>query len=147
MLVGSRLSGEVSLLGSLRLDWGAELWAGRLQPELGALLEGVSAGPAYRFSLTRRLELDAGLRAAALLLQVPGARSLDALPNQDSSWTARLDGSLRFQLALSRQVRAFLAGEAGALLRSVPFVAATSDRQLSGAWLAGSVGLVITPRR
>jgi hypothetical protein len=131
----------------LRLDFGAELWAGRLEPELGALLEGVSVGPSYRFALTRRLDLDAGVRGAMLLLQVPGASSLDALPNQDSSWTTRLDGSLRFQLALSRQVRAFGAGEAGVLLRSVPFTAATSERQLSGAWLGASLGVVITPLR
>jgi hypothetical protein len=146
-LVGPRLTGEISLAGPLRLDFGAELWAGQLTPDLGTLLQGVAAGPSYRFELTRRLDLDAGVRAAALLLQAPGASSLDALPNQNSSWTARLDGSLRFQLALSRQVRAFFGSEAGALLRGVPFTTGGSDHKLAGVWLAGSLGVVITPRR
>jgi hypothetical protein len=146
-LVGSRLTGEVSLYGPLRLDFGGELWAGRLAPDLGTLMQGVSAGPSYRWAVARRLDLDASLRGVALLLQLPGARSLDGLTNQDSSWSARLDAAARFQLALSRQVRVFLGGEAGALLREVPFATETANRQLTGAWLAGSVGLVVTPGR
>jgi hypothetical protein len=145
-LFGSRLSGELSLYAPLRLDLGAELWAGRLQPELGALLEGLSIGPAYRVVLTPALELDMGARAAVLLLQAPGARSLDAISDQNSSWTARVDGALRLELRLTRQVRGLVGGEAGALLRGVPFTTASPEPQrLSGFWWGASLGLVVTP--
>jgi hypothetical protein len=147
-LFGSRLNGEVSLYGPLRLDLGAELWAGRLQPELGVLLQGLSIGPAYRAALTPALDLDLAARGAVLLLQVPGARSLDAILEQNSSWTARLDGALRLELRLTRQLRGFVGGEAGALLRSVPFTTAGAEsRRLSGLWWGASLGLVVTPAR
>ena len=147
-LFGSRLAAEASLRGPLRLDLGAELWGGRLEPKLGVLLEGVSIGPAYRFVLTRQLDLDLGGRATALLLQAPQARSLDAVLEQDSSWTARVDGSARLELRLSRQVRLGLGGEIGALLRSVRFVTPHFEpRTLDGLWWGTSLGLVVTPPR
>jgi hypothetical protein len=147
-LFGSRLSGELSLYGPLRLDLGAELWAGRLQPELGALLEGLSIGPAYRVALTPALDVDVGARAAVLLLQAPGARSLDTILDQSSSWTARVDGALRVELRLTRQVRGFMGGEAGALLRGVPYTTSNTDEQrLGGIWWGAALGLVVTPAR
>jgi hypothetical protein len=147
LLFGQRLSGELSLHGPLRLDVGAELWAGSLTPELGTELQGVTLGPAYRVVLTRRLDLDLGLQAAALLIQAPGASSLDAVPGQGGSWTARLSGATRLQLGLSRQLRASLGVEAGALLRSMSYVAEAEPERLRGLWWSGSLGLVLTPGR
>ena len=144
-LFGQRLNGELSRRGPLRLDVGAELWTGSLTPGLGTQLEGVSLGPAYRLSLARGLDLDLGLHAAALLVQVPEARSLDALPAQTSSWTARLTLAPRLELRLGRQVRALLGAEAGALLRSVPYETEQNSERLHGVWWGASLGLVVTP--
>ena len=145
LLFGQRLSGELSLVGPLRLDVGAELWAGSLQPSLGAELQGVGVGPAYRVILTRSLDLDLGLQAAALLVQAPAARSFDAIAAQSSSWTARATGTGRLELRLGRQVRGLLGAEAGALLRSVPYESDAGAERLRGPWWSAGLGLVITP--
>lgn len=146
LLFGSRLTAEASLRSRLRLDFGVELWGGQLQPQLGVLLQGVSVGPAYRFVLSPQLDLDVGVRAAALLIQAPKARSLDGVPEQDSSWTARFDGGARLQLRLSRQLRAVLGGEVGALLRTVRFATPHYEpHALAGMWGGASLGLVVTP--
>jgi hypothetical protein len=146
-LFGQQLSGELTLRGPLRLDVGGELWAGSLGRSLHAELEGVSLGPAYRLTLTRRLDLDLGARATALLLQAPTATSLDGIVGQDSAWTAKLAGATRLQLGLSRQVRLGVGLEAGALLRSVSYTANGTDERLRGLWWGSSLGLVITPPR
>jgi hypothetical protein len=145
-LFGSRLAAETSLRGPLRLDFGVELWGGRLKPELGVLLEGLSFGPAYRLVLTPQLDLDVAGRAAALLLHAPEAPSLDAVAEQNSSWTTRIDAAARLELRLSRQVRLALGGELGALLRSVSFLTPQLEpRRLDGMWWGTSLALVVTP--
>ena len=146
-LGGTRVSAELSLRGPLRLDAAGELWFGSLTPRLRAELEGVSLGPAYRLVLTRQLDLDLSVQVAALLIQVPEARALDAVPNQDSSWTARVTGTARLQLRLARQLRLWLAPEAGGLLRSMSYVGpAGQPERLRGAWWGASLGVVFTPR-
>ncbi len=147
LLFGQRLTGELSLTGPLRLDVGGELWAGSLTPHLRVELQGVSLGPAYRLGLTRGLDLDLGLQAAALLVQVPKARLLDGLVDQNSSWSARLAGATHLELRLSRQLRAVAGLEAGGLLRAMPYSTAASFERLSGFWWSGSVGVVFTPPR
>jgi hypothetical protein len=144
-LFGPRLNGELSLRGPLRLDVGAELWSGSLTPALGAQLEGVSLGPAYRLRLARGLDLDLGLHAAALLLQVPKARSLDGLTAETGSWTARVTLAPRFEVRLGRQVRALVGAEAGALLRPVEYETDQGRERLTGVWWGASLGLVVTP--
>lgn len=147
LLFGQRLNGELSLVGPLRLDVGAEVWAGSLQPSLGAELQGVSLGPAYRVILTRSLDLDLGLQAAALMVQAPAARSFDAIAAQSSSWTARAAATGRLELRLGRQVRALLGAEAGALLRSVPYTSDAGAERLNGMWWSAGLGVVVTPPR
>ncbi len=147
LLFGQRLSGELSLHGPLRLDVGGELWAGSLTPKLRTELQGVGLGPAYRLVLTRGLDLDLGLHAAALLVQVPKARLLDGLVDQNSSWTARLTGATRLELRLSRQLRAVVGLEAGGVMRAVPYSTAVAFERLSGFWWSGSLGVVFTPPR
>jgi hypothetical protein len=145
LLFGQRLNGELSLAPPLRLDVGAEIWAGSLQPSLGAELQGVSLGPAYRVLLTRSLDVDLGVSAAALLVQAPSARSFDAIAGQSSSWTARVAATARFELRLSRQVRAFVGAEAGSLLRSVPYESDGGAERLRGMWWSAGLGVVVTP--
>ena len=144
-LFGQRLTGELSLRGPLRLDVGSELWEGALDPDIRVELQGVSLGPAYRVVLTRSVDLDFGVQAAALLLDVPAARSLDARVAQHSSWQARLSGATRLELRLSRQVRALLGAEAGGLLRDVPYHADAGAGHLNGFWWGASLGVVLTP--
>lgn len=144
-LLGQRLNGELSLRGPLRLDVGAELWTGSLTPALRTQLEGVSLGPAYRMQLTRGLDVDVGVHAAALLLQVPKARSLDGRTDQTASWTARLTLAPRLEVRLSRQVRAFVGAEVGAILRPVPYETEQNSERLHGVWWGASLGVVVTP--
>jgi hypothetical protein len=144
-LFGPRLNGELSLRGPLRLDVGAELWTGSLTPALGSELAGVSVGPAYRLLLARGLDLDLGLHAAALLLQVPAARSLAGLTAETGAWTARLTLAPRLEVRLSRQVRALVGAEAGAILRPISYETEQGTQRLSGVWWGGSLGLVVTP--
>jgi hypothetical protein len=144
-LFGSRLGAELTLAAPLRVDWGAELWAGQLAGD-GALLEGLSVSPAYRWALGRALDVDVGVGAALLLVQLPSASSVDGVTDQLSAWTARLDGKVRLQLRLGRQLRGLLGAEGGGLLRDVTWTKAGSgpDR-LRGLWLGVSLGLVLTP--
>jgi hypothetical protein len=144
-LFGQRINAELSLRGPLRLDVGAELWGGSLEPRLRAELQGVGLGPAYRLVLTRALDLDFGLRASAFVVQAPRAAALDGIARQPSSWTANLAGASRFEVRLSTAVRAALGVEAGALLRSVPYSTERGERRLRGVWLGSSLGLVVTP--
>jgi hypothetical protein len=149
VLFGSRLSGELSLLGPLRLDVGGELGVGWLEcaRRLGTAEQAVSLAPSYRLVLGRSFDLDLGVRADALLLDVPRALSLDQVRDQDSTWSARLDGVARAQIRLARQVRLSFGIEAGGLLRSVSYVDAGPAQRLSGFWWGAALGLVITPPR
>jgi hypothetical protein len=145
-LLGSRLTGELRLRGPLRLDVGGELGVGKLAAALPVALEGVTLAPAYRVRLTPALELDLGAGVSALLVQLPGAATLDAAPHQDTSWTARLQAGMRLELRLSRQLRALLGGEVGGLLRSVQFSRSESRlERLQGVWWATTLGVVVTP--
>ncbi len=152
LLFGTRLSAEITLQGPLRLDFAGEFSEGFLDgaraSDLAVSWGGISLAPSYRLELTRTLDLDLGARASALLLQAPATRSLDAILDQTSAWTARLDGNVRLQLRLSRQVRASLGGELGGLLRGIRYVSPTLDPLwLRGMWWGGALGLVITPAR
>jgi hypothetical protein len=144
-LFGQRLNGELSLRGPLRLDVGGELWEGALDPHIRVELQGITLGPAYRSVLARGVDLDFGVQAAALLLDVPAARSLDTRMTQDSSWQARVSGAARLELRLSRQVRAVVGAEAGALLRDVPYETDDASGRLRGFWWGASLGVVVTP--
>jgi hypothetical protein len=145
LLFGPRVTGELTLRGPLRLDVGAEAWAGSLEPRLGAELQGISLSPAYRWTLTKSLDLDWGLQATALLIEVPRARSLDAIAQQDSSWTARLAFTPRLEIRLGRQIRALAGAEVGAFLRTVPYQGNEGPERLRGVWCGASLGIVVTP--
>ena len=98
--------------------------------------------------MSRWLDVDAGVGASALLLQVPAASSLDGVVDQTSAWTARLDAGLRLELRLSRQVRATLGSDVGGLLRSVRYAGAGGEPLwLRGVWWNAGLGLVVTPVR
>jgi hypothetical protein len=144
-VVGERLSAELSLRGRFRLDVGAELWGGALAPSVAVELQGVSLGPGFRQPLTRAVDLDFGLRAAAFVVQAPRARALDGIAWQSASWTASVNLGSRLELRLSRQVRAALGVEAGGLLRPLRYSADERDERLRGVWLGGSLGVVVTP--
>lgn len=144
-LLGQRLGAESTLRGALRLDVGAELWAGSLTPALRSELAGVSLGPAYRRVLTRELDLDFGVKATAFVVQVPAASSLDDITGQRGSWTALVSGSSRLELRLTRELRAALGVEAGGLLRSMRYTSQERSERLRGVWLGAALGLVITP--
>lgn len=144
-LAGPRVSAELTLRGALRLDLGAEAGAGSLHTAGGAALYGATLGPAYRFVLTPWLDTDLGARAGAFLLEVPAARSLDAIPWQQGSWTALAGVAGRVELRMSRQVRASVGVEGGALLRSIAYVGDGGEQQLRGSWLSATLGVVLTP--
>lgn len=143
---GQSLAGELSLRGRLRLDVALEQWGGSLSPQLRAQLHAVSLGPGFRWALSPGVDFDLGLSVAALLVRVPAANRLDDVPDQDASWTARVSGSTRLELRLSRQARLLLGVQGGALVRSLHYLSAVQEQRLRGTWWAGSLGVVITPR-
>ncbi|MDF3067145.1 MAG: hypothetical protein K0R38_2746 [Polyangiaceae bacterium] len=144
-LGGSKVTSELTLRGALRLDIGAEGWAGHLRAVGGSALYGVSLGPAYRVSLSPSVDWDVAARASVLSLQVPASRSLDAIPGQQGSWTALVALSTRLELRLTRQVRAHLGLEGGGLLRAVSYVGRAGNEDLRGPWASAALGLVVTP--
>lgn len=146
-VLGERLSAELSLHGRLRLDVGAELWGGSLEPGITVELQGASLGPGFRQPLTRALDVDFGLKAAAFIVQAPGTSTLDGIAGQAASWTSLLNLTSRLELRLSRQVRAAWGVEVGGLLRPLSYATAEHDERLRGIWLGSSLGVVITPAR
>lgn len=144
-LGGSKAATELTLRGALRLDLAAEAWAGHLRAAGGAALYGLSLGPAYRAVLAPRVDWDVAARASALSLQAPAASQLDSVAGQQGTWSALAAISSRLELRLSRQVRASLGVEGGALLRSVSYRGESGQERLRGPWLSGALGLVVTP--
>jgi hypothetical protein len=74
-------------------------------------------------------------------------QSVDAILDQNETWSTRAVGVLRVEPRLSRQMRLSLGADAGLLLRQVRFESLTgSAERLHGAWLGLGIGLVFTPR-
>lgn len=144
--VGPSLAAELDVYRKARLDFDVSLGFGAAARTAALETLSLGIGPARRFVLGPRWDLDLALRAAASLLEFSDARGVDGIARERQSWTAGVEARLRLEPRLSRAVRLVLGLGAGALLRRVP-LELTSGRQkdLDGPFLAGELGIVLTP--
>jgi hypothetical protein len=146
VLAGPELQGELHLYRALRLDLGATLAAGYIDDRHPAEQLALELGPARRFALGRGWDLDAGILAAAGVLQFPSVRGVDGIAGQHQTWSARLEGRLRLEPWLSKSARLVLGVGGGMTLRKVPVELDPGDtRRLGGPFVSAELALVLTP--
>jgi len=147
ILLGPRLLGQWTLSKRSRVEAGFAWLAGRAPASANAEWLELSLAPMQRVSLAEAVDLDLGLTVAAAWLRLARVRGVDAILDQNETWSARAAAVVRIEPRLSRQVRLSLGAEAGLLLREVRFQSLTgSAERLHGAWLGLGLGVVFTPR-
>jgi len=146
-LVGPRLLGQWTFARRARIEAGFAWLAGSAPAAAKSEWLELSVAPMQRIALAETLDLDAGLSVAAAWLRLAKVSGVDGISGQNETWSARASAVLRLEPRLSRQLRLSLGGEAGLLLREVPFQSLSgSAERLHGAWLGLGVGVVFTPR-
>jgi hypothetical protein len=150
LLAGPRLSGQWELAGMprrTRIEAGVAWLAGSAPGSANLEWSELSLSMVRRFELAETLDLDLGLGVAAASVRLTRVRGVDAIPDQSETWSARNALLLRLEPRLSRHVRLSVGGEAGLLLRRIPFLTLAGDAaHLRGMWLGLSLGVVLTPR-
>ena len=146
-LAGPRLLGQWSLARHTRLDAGFAWLAGSAPHEAKAEWLEVSVSPSRRLQLADGFDLDLGLNLAAAWVRLGRVRGVDAILDQNETWSARATALVRLEPRLSPQLRLSLGAEGGLLLREIPFqpLSGSADR-LRGMWLGLDLGVVFTPR-
>lgn len=144
-LAGPRLGFQLNHPQRGRVEWSAAWLFGAATdiPEVRGIewLE-VRAAPQLRFDAQ---SLAVGVEFAAANVAIAGPVSVDAIPGQRQTWSARAGLHLEFQPRLTQQLRLNIAANASYLLRSVPLGTETRDERLRGAWLGLNLGVVIEP--
>ena len=147
VLAGPRLLGQWSFARHTRLDAGFAWLAGSAPNASKAEWLELSVSPSRRLQLADGFDLDLGVNVAAAWVRLGHVRSVDAILDQNETWSARATALVRFEPRLSRQLRLSVGAEAGLLLREIPFQSVSGDAdRLRGAWLGFDVGVVFTPR-
>jgi hypothetical protein len=147
-LVGPALDAELHVYGATRIDLGAAWSIGLVDWRDAAEAWAVRAGPARRFVLGSRTDLDLGLRAEASVLSFPKSAAVDGSAGQEQSWAARIEGAARFQPRLARALRLSLGVVFGGLLRRPSIDPLAGDSILPGRLYVGTeLALVLTPAR
>jgi hypothetical protein len=147
VLAGPRLLGQWTLLGRTRIEAGFAWLVGSAPALAKAEWLELSLAPMQRVALTEAVDLDLGLSAAAAWLRLANVQGVDAIVDQNETWSARAAAVVRIEPRLSRQVRLSVGAEAGLSLRKVRFQSlAGSAESLHGAWLGFGIGVVFTPR-
>jgi hypothetical protein len=145
-LLGPSLTAELHAYHAARLDLGASLGIGRVAPGTPVESFGLVLGPARRFVLSPRWDLDLGLQAEAAVLALPSVRSVDGIPGEHQTWSARLEARARLEPRLSRAVRLALGLGGGTLLRDIPLVLENGEaRRVRGPFASAEISLVLTP--
>ena len=147
-LLGPALDAELAVYGATRLDLGAAWSFGTLAWEDGVEAWSVRAGPARRFVLGARTDLDLAARAEASVLSFPRSLAVDGVRGQEQSWAARVEGIARFQPRLSRSVRLSLGALFGGMLRRPSVEPLAGGSIVPGRlYLGVELALVLTPER
>jgi hypothetical protein len=145
-LIGPRLLGQWSFAKRARVDGGLAWLAGGA-PDASKMewLE-LSLTPSVRLPLSDALDLDLGFDLAAAWVRFGDVRGVDAIVDQNETWSARAAGSIRFEPRLDRRLRLSVGSSVGLVLRELPFepVSGGEDR-LRGMWLSFDLGVVFTP--
>ena len=146
-LAGPRLLGQWTIARRARIEGGFAWLAGSAPAAAHSEWLELSLAPMQRVSLAEGLDLDVGLAVAAAWLRLARVRAVDAILDQNETWSARAAAVVRIEPRLSRQMRLSLGAEAGLLLREVRFESLSGSAEgLHGAWLGFGVGVVFTPR-
>lgn len=145
-LLGPALAVEIGR--ALRVDFAGRLLGGWDEKgrALFTLAE-IGLGPAYRWRVAPRLDLDFAALASASTVHVAGASAVDAIEGERDTWTARVGLGVRVEPRLARWVRGSVGAEGGLFLRAIParFPDESSER-FRGAYVGVSLGVVLTPR-
>lgn len=143
---GSALSAQVHLHGKNRVDLGVAWLSGFHGPNSAPMswLE-TRVGPARRFALSSRLDLDGGVFAAAALVHLARVNAVDAIPGQHTTWSARAGTAWRIEPRLARTVRLSLGLDAALLLRPIVSESPAGSQRFEGFWAGADVGVVLTP--
>lgn len=147
-LVGPTLGSRVAVSRALELGLGASWLLGE-SPTASALraewLE-LRMQPTYVWGRDESLRLAVGLDLAAAVVHLAGLGSVDAVPGQNATWSARAALDLRVEPRLGDRLRLTVGPMLGLVLRRMPIEDATGEsRRLGGAWLGASAGVVIDP--
>ena len=146
-LAGPRLLGQWAFARRARIEAGFAWLAGSAPAAANAEWLELSLAPMQRFSLAETTDLDLGLTVAAAWLRLARVRGVDAILDQNETWSARATAVVRIEPRLSRQIRLSLGADVGLLLRQVRFESLSgSAERLYGAWLGLGLGVVFTPR-
>ncbi|HEU5073969.1 MAG TPA: hypothetical protein VFU02_07345 [Polyangiaceae bacterium] len=144
-LAGPRLGLQLNHPHRGRVEWSAAWLFGTAHgfPDVRGIewLE-VRAAPQLRFDAQ---SLAAGVEVAAATVALAGPVSVDTIPNQRQTWSARAGFHLEFQPRIAEQLRLNVAAEAAYLLRNIPLRTETGDERIRGAWFGLNVGVVIEP--
>lgn len=144
-LAGPRLGFQLNHPHRGRVEWSAAWLLGTVSsiPEVRGIewLE-LRAAPQLRFDAQ---SLAAGLEFAAATVAFGGPVSVDAIPDQRQTWSARAGLHLEFQPRIGEQLRLNIAADASYLLRSIPLATATASERIQGAWFGLNLGVVIEP--
>lgn len=145
---GWGVSAENSLFRSFRIDAGARMLAG-FEPGQKTRLTWLelNVGPAFRFHPSSRLDLDVAALVSVASVHASGVRSVDELPSQRDTWSARAGLALRCQPRLARWARLSVGAEGGLSLRAIPIERMEGrSESLGGFYFGGALGVVLTPR-
>lgn len=146
-LIGPRLLGQWTFPKRARIDVGMAWLSGSAPASANAEWLELSVAPMRRFSPATSVDLDLGLCVAAAWLRMAKVRGVDAIVDQNETWSARAAAVARFEPRLSRQVRLSAGFETGLVLRQIPYLPSNGVAQrLGGMWLGLGVGVVYTPR-
>jgi len=146
-LVGPRVVGQWTLAQRTRIEGGFAWLAGSAPASASAEWLELSLAPMQRVALAETVDLDFGVTVAAAWLRLGKVHGVDAILDQNETWSARATAVVRLEPRLSRQVRLSLGADAGLLLRQVRFQSQSdSAERLHGGWLGLGLGVVFTPR-
>jgi hypothetical protein len=145
-LLGPSLTAELHAYHATRLDVGTSFGFGIVAPGAAAESFALSFGPARRFVLSPSWDLDLGLQAEAAVLELLRVRSVDGIPGEQQTWSARIEARARLEPRLSRGVRLALGLGGGTLLRDIPLTLENGEaRRVRGLFVSSEVALVLTP--
>jgi hypothetical protein len=142
---GPRLGFQLNHPKGGRVEWSAA-WlvgtTGGIPDTRGIEWLELRAVPQFRLDAQ---DLAAGVEFAAASVAFQGPVSVDAIPSQRQTWSARSGFHLEYQPRLAEQLRLNVAAEASLLLRAIPVQTETESDHVRGAWLGLSLGVVIEP--
>ncbi len=111
-LAGPRLLAQWTFARRARIEAGFAWLAGSAPAAANSEWLELSLSPMQRVSLGEALDLDLGLTVAAAWLRLAKVRSVDAILDQNETWSARAAAVVRIEPRISREMRLSLGADA-----------------------------------